>query len=289
MWSIFKIWSTPSRLVVAAIGGALALMSASEVGRFIVPAQAQSSQPASPTPTQTTQTGIVTGPNGIGVNNGSVTNNDSHNGPITNNLGPCSGASGSSRPDCSKHVQIIRNDENAGTLLAANDKQLDPDHCGQTAKRKFTVYFGSGAYIPAAFPATVFRVNGENVLSLDKLPNGRVAINLEIWGDDERILASIVDGKWHVNPNAVFYKDTPDRSTLTVYDQHNKRVLTIRYNSPKFITISGTLRYQNNSIGMLDDGTVLVGNAGIQGYCITSLGGAAISIGPDQTSFGTRN
>jgi len=109
MWSSFKAWNTPSRLIASIVMGVIMLTTISEGCRFILPVQAQTAQTPSSKPAQSTQTVTGTGPGGIGIVNGPAT--------INNNPPPRPQEKSQSKPPVNVNGKCNNVDQRGGTAV----------------------------------------------------------------------------------------------------------------------------------------------------------------------------
>lgn len=106
------------------------------------------------------------------------------------------------------------------------------------------ILLGNSASFNSQFPHTIIRIKGEDVLTLSK-KGGEIGVNVKIFGKDGRIIAEIKDNEFSINPNNYFRKGRPDKSTLVIYDQEDKRVLDVRFVNPSTVRFLGVLNYPN--------------------------------------------
>ncbi len=161
-------------------------------------------------------------------------------------------------PPPPKSGDIIR-----GHLLPA---QYDspPSPCGYNLKPGNAVlYYGSNAAIALTFPHTVMRIEGRDVVSLNRNPDGQVTINLEILGKDGRAIVVIKDNVFTVNTNNFYSMEWPDKSSLIVTDRQREKVLDITYLNESAIKILGTIHYAGITVEI--------------GPEITNIGGMKVS------------
>ncbi|MGC9995145.1 MAG: hypothetical protein ABSE79_07465 [Terriglobia bacterium] len=74
----------------------------------------------------------------------------------------------------------------------------------------------------------------------------QICLGVRIFGRDGRIVAEIRDNEFSSNPNNYFRKERPDKSTLIVYDQEDKKVLDVRFLNPTTVRFLGILNYPNS-------------------------------------------
>src|SRR5581483_11053126 len=104
------------------------------------------------------------------------------------------------------------------------------------------VYVGNISSVQNRFPHTVLRVNGRDVLVLDRNARGQIAITAEVRDLNGKIIATIDRNNFNLTQNALeTHKPMPDKSTLVVYDEYGKRVLYVRYLNRHAIRIAAIL------------------------------------------------
>jgi hypothetical protein len=211
-----------------------------------------------------------------------------------NNYGPCSGASGSSRPDCSTHITIIRrtvtvgrpDNDFVGVLVPSNQPNPKFDSCNDSplSKRPFTVYFGGSTFVVRHFPFALITIQKAPIFQIDVGKNGRMEINAQIWSRDGRIVAMIDKNRFHVNPNTIFYEKRT-KSSLLVYDEFNAKVLDIQYINPRAVIIDGNLYYKGQVVLDDENGIHFLGVNGItfRGMCAEGNASGGFEIGGAST------
>src|SRR5581483_2676063 len=144
---------------------------------------------------------------------------------------------------------IIRNEntvaetEYAGLLLP--DNRPTPDNpCHEIPNDAVAILLGRSAAYASVFPHTVLRIRGDDVLTMNRLGN-QMAISAKVFSTDGRIIAEIRDNEFSINPNNYFRKERPNRHTLRVFDQQNRKVLDVDFINPRAIRFSGIFNYPN--------------------------------------------
>jgi hypothetical protein len=77
---------------------------------------------------------------------------------------------------------------------------------------------------------------------------GHLAVNATFLSSDDRTIAVLESNKWKYNSNNALFKETPDFSSLIVYDQFNKKVVDVRYLNRTTIRVYGTFTYHDQTI-----------------------------------------
>jgi hypothetical protein len=141
-----------------------------------------------------------------------------------------------------------------GWLIPAGDPD-PPNSCtfeiGANAQTiKFTrsnalkVFLGKFVVSYSIFPHKIFTVNGKNPLILNRDEQQRLALMMDIFDKDEKLVVRFFeDGHFEVNPNARMNTNRPDRSTLIVRDNYGNEVLNVRYLNKNSVVIGALLQY----------------------------------------------
>ena len=103
----------------------------------------------------------------------------------------------------------------------------------------------------------------------------RVALDLDVRGNDGKIIARIRRNYFLINQNNILTKRRPDRNTLIVTDQEGTEVLNVRYLNPHAIHLLGTFYVigQKEPI-VINEMTQDMGHYHISGTCNASYGWA---------------
>lgn len=149
-----------------------------------------------------------------------------------------------------------------GFLYPADDP--NPVGCPRRAIRPGSVvfYLGQLASVTTTFPHTVLRIRGKDRIVVDRNSEGSIAVSLEVFGEDGKIVAEIRRNEFTVNPNNYFRIERKDASSLSVINQHNKEVLTARYLNPTAFKIDADLFYPE--IGPLRIGGI------VSSFCVSN-------------------
>ena len=131
-------------------------------------------------------------------------------------------------------------------LVPANDPS-PPNPCSDIPKNALAVYLGSNlmTFFNNQSHVYVLVAKGKPLIALDKNPDGKVALTMEIYDETEHIVVEIKKNEFRVaHPPAIFKKESKDKSSLVVViPYHNKEVLNLRYLNPTAIQIRGSFRY----------------------------------------------
>jgi hypothetical protein len=145
---------------------------------------------------------------------------------------------------------------NEGWLLPADD--YTPGLCYKPEQNYLTLLLGNTPITTKSFPQNAINVHGRILLSINKR-GAAVAVSAEIVSPDTRYIAVLEDNHWKTNPNNYMSKYNPDFSSLIVDDQHNKRVLDVRYMNECVIRIYLILRYDGAEVEFNERGVFVDG------------------------------
>ncbi|PYV15688.1 MAG: hypothetical protein DMG21_14285 [Acidobacteria bacterium] len=104
------------------------------------------------------------------------------------------------------------------------------------------LFMGNSVVKARTFPHSVVGVDGKDVIALDKKRDGSIALTIDVWSSDGKIVARIEKNEFVVNQNNILRMNRPDLSSLIVEDQMGKQVLNARYLNPRAFKIE-TLLY----------------------------------------------
>ena len=120
--------------------------------------------------------------------------------------------------------------------------EVDPHTCGPTPDDTVTMYLGEVTSIVKWFPHTVLRVRGKDRITVNRRKDGAMAVSLDVFSLDGRIVASINENEIQINPNNYFMKKRT-RNTLLVLDQQKRPILSVVYLNPKAFKVDAMLFY----------------------------------------------
>ncbi len=114
--------------------------------------------------------------------------------------------------------------------------------------RALTIFWGdSVSSVERSFPHMIMRVKGEPKIVLEKNEEGQIAITMNIFDEQENIVAEIEHNHFTLNPNNYFKLNySKDLSRLSVQIAHqNEKVLDLEYLNPSAVRILGVFRYRH--------------------------------------------
>lgn len=104
------------------------------------------------------------------------------------------------------------------------------------------IFLGANQVVLKEKPSvTVLSIAGQGLVSVKQAENG-LAVSATVISGDERVVATLTDNKFTVNPNNIFRLSRPDKSTLEVFDQFNHKALGVEYLNRKAMRIVGEFR-----------------------------------------------
>ncbi len=96
------------------------------------------------------------------------------------------------------------------------------------------------------------------MLTINKNVEG-IAVSANIFGPDGRIVAQMIENKFHINPNN-YYRTEQDEHTLVVYDQYARKVLDVRFLNPSSVRVLGIFHCPGQSPITIEESVVKIGN-----------------------------
>lgn len=121
-----------------------------------------------------------------------------------------------------------------GLLMPANDP-LPPSVCQNVPDNALLIYLGGFTSFTTAFPHTVIEIDKQPRLIIDKDKDGSIAVSVDIFGSDGKIIAELNNNEFTINEHNYFKILRKDRSSLAIFDDRKNEVLSVRYLNPKAI------------------------------------------------------
>ncbi len=121
----------------------------------------------------------------------------------------------------------VQESETHGLLVPANDPD-PPNPCRDIPAQAMRIFLGNSACWTTETRHTVLQVANQPIISLRRAERG-LAVSSKVFSADGRIVAELIDNRFHINPNNYFRTERPDRHSLLVYDQQARLVLSVRY------------------------------------------------------------
>ena len=130
-----------------------------------------------------------------------------------------------------------------------------------------TIQYGnSAALLDKKLKFTLIRAGTDDLLSITKTPDG-ISVSAKVFSSDSRIIAQIIENRFHINPNNYFRIERPDPHTLTVYDQQANRVLHVEFINKHVIKAGGVFHHVSGSLIVIDESSIKFGNNVLSNYC----------------------
>jgi hypothetical protein len=145
------------------------------------------------------------------------------------------------------HLQLARElEQSEDWLYPASDPEPTCSSQFPLPDNAIALYLGNSRLVagknismwPVLIPQD--RRIGVPILVVEQDSRGGVALDIDVRGEDGRIVARISRNFFVLNRNNMLTKQRPDRSTLIVIDQSGNEVLNVRYLNRKSIHLLGT-------------------------------------------------
>jgi hypothetical protein len=108
-----------------------------------------------------------------------------------------------------------------------------------------TLVMGSSAAYASTFPAAVVVIDQQIRFSLDRDPQGRIAVTTDVFDAADNVVVEIDHNRFTVASD-VFKMERPDLSTLAVsIKSHKEEVLWVRFLNPSTIRVRGVFRWRD--------------------------------------------
>lgn len=140
-----------------------------------------------------------------------------------------------------------------GKELSINRGWLEPDTLptpdnacsgfNKSTMQFMTLLLGDNAVYADSFPHTVLMVRGKEELVLDKDEKGRIAVTVDIFDKDGKVVANFDHGAFQVNKSNVSKIERPDLHTLIVTDEYKNEALYVHYLNKNTLQMGGRLYY----------------------------------------------
>jgi len=152
-----------------------------------------------------------------------------------------------------------------GLLMPANDP--DPPHrCKGIPPDACKIFLGGNlSWSIGSKQVIALRIDGYDMIRLTEGVGGYF-LSAELFREDGRPVARIVNNQWQINPNNYFRLDRPDRHELNIYDKNDQRVLRVRYLNETTFVVEGVFHGpETKVVATLDE--LMVGYLYVSGNC----------------------
>jgi hypothetical protein len=127
---------------------------------------------------------------------------------------------------------------------------------------------------------------GEPMLEVAE-KDGGLLVSAKVFDRDGKIIAKIIDNEFFLNRNNMFRADRPDKSTLEVFDQYDKRVLFVRYLNKRAIAIFGEFYHPDAGRISINEKAVVRNGMAVSNSCLGNFD--VLFDMPDKKGFGVVN
>lgn len=155
---------------------------------------------------------------------------------------------------------------NNGIVTPANES--DPqfiDYCTPHANA-IKIYFGPNLYFwDKEQKNYIVSLNDHELIKIKNTPNG-LYVDATIFREDGRLVATIIDNQFTVNPNQYFILKSRDQHELRIVGKNGALLFYLRYVNEKAFLLAGTFSVSDGSVitinidGTTDSDGVLYGN-----------------------------
>lgn len=163
------------------------------------------------------------------------------------------------------HEKVFSETATSGLLRPASEP-TPPTPCSSIPKDAIILLLGDSASWTTASHHTVLKVDGEDLLSIDRKNSG-IAVSAKIYSRDRKLVAEIIDNEFNINPSNYFRRERPDRHTLVVFDQQGQRVLYVRHINSSAIKVLGTFYSARNIVRINENEVMLPNNTRLSRFC----------------------
>ena len=137
-----------------------------------------------------------------------------------------------------------------GTLIPGHDPS-PPTRCPRLPDALMIYFDDDHVAVTRKFPHTVVKIQNKDILTVNRNENGQISINLYVYSEDGRPIATIINNYFELNSNNFLrMEQTADRTALAVYDPQKTKVLDIKYINEAAVRILGNFRYGRNVISV---------------------------------------
>lgn len=151
----------------------------------------------------------------------------------------------------------VRETETHGLLIPANDAD-PPNPCPDIPPQAMRIFLGNSASWTSETHHTVLQIAGQPIISLRRTDQG-LSVSSKVFSADGRIVAELIDNRFHINPNNYFRTERPDKHSLLVFDQQARQVLTVRYLNPLAVKVLGVFNYPNPRPVIIEEDQITIG------------------------------
>ena len=206
-----------------------------------------------------------------------VNGNNNNSGNVNQNGNNNNAAVGSNNTvgNTYKTYNIHNTPANVGRLVPAND-QLPSTKCPTAPQLgDLTVFFGSavGWMKPQSGQTslTVLRIDGRELLRLDRDKVGRLALTGDVFNKNDDAVVVISKNRFTISDEA-FVVDKSSSDLRVTVKHLNETVLQVRYLNKDAVRVSGHFYYHGKDVLAQDDKLVLPNNNIVSDMCSQNSG-----------------
>lgn len=148
-----------------------------------------------------------------------------------------------------------------GWLIPANDATVR-DSCGGGSDKTVALYLGSNVVGYVDKDLKILTIRNKPLIKIERNPKGHIALTMDVYNDEYKLVAQIVKNEFKVNRNRIFEINRKDQSSLIVVAERLKEELfNVRYLNPNAIQIRGRFNYPGVPTIKIDEkGTLYIGD-----------------------------
>lgn len=158
--------------------------------------------------------------------------------------------------------------ETHGLLVPANDPD-PPNPCRDIPPQAMRIFLGNSTCWTTETRHTVLQIANQPIISLRRVERD-LAVSSKIFSADGRIVAELIDNRFHINPNNYFRMERPDKHSLLVYDQQARLVLSVRFLNPLAVELLGIFNYPNRPPVIIEEDQATIRGITLSRNCFGS-------------------
>jgi hypothetical protein len=143
--------------------------------------------------------------------------------------------------------------------LVPSTKPTPESACGSYKPREGAIAFfvGSNEFWSSGGETHVITLDGKPVVTMKRSERG-LLFDIEVFDLTKKLVAKLKNNKSILVPKNYNRKErSPDRSTLTLYDDYDKEILYVEYLNDKTVLIRGVFTGPNGTTIVIDDNQIL--------------------------------
>ncbi len=168
-----------------------------------------------------------------------------------------------------RFVDFQKQIEAADGWLVPGSAPSPPDTCSYPPD-SFVFHFGDSEVLIDSFPHTVIQTIGGPRLVVDRDNHNRLALTLDVYGQDGRLVGRIEKNRFLVNQNNVLSIERESLSDLKLVDQYGRQALNVRYLNPQSMVLTALLFYPDSPPISIGAAGTQIGRETLNRACIDS-------------------